>query len=127
MPDRQLIMKDARVVPPGNGGNFFWTLAVSPTNPEHLIVCPEWNNPSTGHFLQGAIYGSSDGGESWRRLKTTTGFSSNSEVMCTMDGDNGIYFTASMGPMVPQPYRHHYGKMYLWHSSDFGKTWMLGP
>ncbi|HEY1730032.1 MAG TPA: hypothetical protein VGG22_16810 [Candidatus Baltobacteraceae bacterium] len=118
-------MKDAQLSWADDGPHFWWQIAVSRTNAEHVAVCALRLSAKTGHDVQAILYGSVDGGESWRILKSTSAYPSNSEVSCAMSGDDTIYFAMSVIKLGVHGSRG--GAMYLWRSPDFGRTWKLSP
>src|ERR1051325_7615374 len=83
-----VVMRDARVSWPGGGAHFFWQIAASPTNPNVVVACSLRDAAQTAHEIEALIYGSVDGGESWKVLKVDNDLPTNSEVTCAMSGDS---------------------------------------
>src|SRR5690349_924431 len=63
-----LVHPAVRTSPRGVGPHFWWTIAASPVDSKHLVVCGMRNRPGTATFMQAVLYGSDDGGETWRTL-----------------------------------------------------------
>src|SRR5947207_8479053 len=72
-------------------------VAADPDNPSHLLGCSmiEAKQPSTQGWTNNTIvYGSMDGGASWRpTLEVDQGVFGNSDPACTFGIDNHAYFT----------------------------------
>ena len=62
------VQPPVRVMVRGAGPHFWETIAASPLDSQKLIICALRNNPDIPSGLQAVLYGSNDGGETWRRL-----------------------------------------------------------
>ena|SRR5688572_14972367 len=70
-----------RVSPRGAGPHTWLTASTSPDG-ERILICRQRNRPDRGAFMQTVLYGSDDGGESWRELLADSVLTS--EVSCAL-------------------------------------------
>ena len=107
----------------------WWTIEADSGSSDRLIVCAQRTTPSKALDMEGILYGSTDGGESWRMLFEDG--SPSSEVSCGLGSDDAVYFVDSRIP----PNQSYFAetdvnwdkRMLLRRSRDFGVTWLNGP
>lgn len=122
-----LVGTPARISPPHAGAHFWYTLTSSPSSQRHLAVCALRSAAQGGAVSQAVLYGSEDGGESWRTLLTDSSSGIVSEVSCGLGSGNAAYFVASRRGLLIHEYtaarRREWQRMLFRRSPDFGKTW----
>lgn len=121
-----------RTSPRGVGPHFWWMIGTSPTDSKHLVVCALRNRPGTATIMQAVLYGSEDGGETWRTLFADSTGPAVSETACALSRGQTVYFNGSMGAtvldeLVSWEERQGIDAMHLTRSTDFGKTWRDAP
>lgn len=136
VPQAFVVQPPVRVSPPGAGPHFWWMINASPTDSKHIVVCGLRSRSETAIQLQAALYGSDDGGESWRTLYADSVASASSEAACTLGRESTTYFVDSRSSEAAwfvrdsarmRLDRERTEKMALLRSSDFGLTWRNAP
>jgi hypothetical protein len=84
-----------RISPPAAGPHFYWTLAASSTDSRHLVACSVRNRPERNAATHSVLYGSDDGGTSWRKLYADDDALLSSESSCALGSKGRIYFISS--------------------------------
>ncbi|MBI5008766.1 MAG: hypothetical protein HZB98_03770 [Bacteroidia bacterium] len=101
---------------------FAWRIEMNPENRElFLVVCRRSDNGTIGNELDGAIYRSSDGAESWIKMDLPEGTNGPMSLVTDPDNSDRILLSAwgrvSPGQFTPDTG----GGIFL--SEDNGKTW----
>ncbi len=113
------------ISPAGSGVHFWWTTAASTTDPRRLIACALRTRERTA-TVQAVLYGSPDGGASWRTLRADSTTNFVSEVSCAAGAEGTVYFVNSPTGAGFQEPDIDWG-MLLERSTDFGSQWHTAP
>ena len=97
--------------------------AADPEAANNLIVCGFRANQKTGSAYEGYVYQSGDGGATWREALVDSNSQWVSEESCAFGPGHQAYFASGVSDTSRgEPY-HEYGNLYLYRSSDSGRTW----
>jgi hypothetical protein len=109
--------------PPDVGYHSEVMAAADPESANNLIVCGFRANPRTGSAYEGYVYQSGDGGATWREALVDSRSQWVSEESCAFGPGHQAYFASGVSNTSRgEPY-HEYGNLYLYRSSDSGRTW----
>ncbi len=119
------VVTSTRVSPNPSNSAYWWTIQASRHDPQRLIVCAQQSNSSKGLGLEGVLYGSADGGETWHTLFEAGIITS--EVHCALGRDGTIYYIDSVisnhGAALSHDELVKEERSRLWRTLDFGMSW----
>jgi hypothetical protein len=126
-----VVESPVRISPSGTGPHSWWMLAASPDDPSRIVACSQFTPPQ-GTMLRAVMYGSRDGGATWRTLYTDSSAGRISEVACALGRGDTAYLTTSEQGLTFWTALERADldykilqDMVLRRSTDFGRTWPM--
>lgn len=117
------------VSPPGSSLPLLLNRASGEAEGRVLMICGERPSPLRNTH-EGFVYASYDGGRTWIESLVESSSAWVSEPSCALGVDNRAYFIAGVSNADRGYARHEFGRMYLYSSTDGGRTWgspSIGP